>query len=220
MCPSRHESSLGSDHSRWLASGLGRTRRALTPLVMRCRYAGKTARCARTGNPRDDRPRSSRRRRLRCRRATWPILFPYRQHLPPWAVPSVGHARSAEPDAVLAARPPRGSRTAVLWLDKTPGRAVVVVVIDVPLAVRLLGGGRVIRGYSRHSPCSFRSWPCGQDLNRKQGLLRRATTARGYPRVKVAFHAWQRRPASGMDVSALRRIEASLQRAGQGAQGW
>jgi len=52
--------------------------------------------------------------------------------------------------AVHAAGPASGSWTAVSRLDPAPGRAVIVIVIDIPLAVGLLGRDGVISGHLGH----------------------------------------------------------------------
>ena len=69
---------------------------------------------------------------------------------PCWEITFICPLDLAQPDAVLTARAIGRPGTPVLRLDPPASGAVVVVVIDVPLAVGLLRGGGVIGGHFGH----------------------------------------------------------------------
>ena len=56
-----------------------------------------------------------------------------------------------ELDAIIAAWPASGAWAPVLRLDSATGRAVVVVVVHIPLAIRLLRSDGVVRGHLGHN---------------------------------------------------------------------
>lgn len=124
---------------------------------------------------------------------------------------------SAEPDTIVTPRASGRSRTAVLRLDPAAGRAVAVIVIHVPLAVRLLGRGGVIRRNSRHQYTYFLVMAVWSTSQPEAGLYAarhyRPREPAGYgdvPRKAVARHpAWMIPPYGGGQVFV----------AGQGARG-
>lgn len=92
-----------------------------------------------------------------------------------WEVTATRPLDLTQLGTVHAAEPTSGSWTTVSRLDPAPGRAVIVIVIDISLAVGLLGRDGVIRGHLGHVE-TFRFFVMPQILL-GLGIERRAVPA-------------------------------------------